>query len=73
MINVELKKQIESEKKERTSNAYNNLVDANTKLMDKINWLKEDIEREIYKIKNNDIFIEEIIQDLETIIKNSKI
>jgi gas vesicle protein len=73
MINVELKNQIESEKKERTSNAYNNLVDANTKLMDKINWLKEDIEREIYKIKNNDIFIEEIIQDLETIIKNNKI
>ena len=73
MINVELKNQIESEKKERKSNVYNNLVEANTKLMDKINWFKEDIEREIYKIKNNDIFIEEIVQDLETIIKNNKI
>ena len=73
MINVELKNQIESEKKERKSNVYNNLVEANTKLMDKINWFNEDIEREIYKIKNNDIFIEEIVQDLETIIKNNKI
>lgn len=67
----ELRRQMEEEKKERMGNAYNNAINANIKLQDKLKWIKEDIEREIYKITTHNISIEEIIEDLKIILKNN--
>ena len=59
-------------KKNRTGETRT-LVEANIKLMDKLKWIKEDIQREIYKLKytyvDSNILKEEIINDLEQIIK----
>ena len=59
----------------RRTGEISNLADANTKLLDKLKWIKEDIEREIYKLENpsvNDIFTkEEVIEDLKKILKNN--
>ena len=53
----------------------NNLAEANIKLMDKLKWIREDIQREIYKLENptfSDIFTkEEIVDDLKAILKNN--
>ena len=70
-MDIESKKQKEQETKERKHGSYKNLIEANIKLVDKIKWIKEDIKREINKIATNDIPREEIITDLEIIIKNN--
>ena len=61
------------EMKKSKENINDNLIKANTKLVDKLKWIKEDIQREIYKLKytyiDDKITKEEIINDLEKILK----
>ena len=72
-MNIELKKQVQAEMQERKQGAYSKLIEANCNLADKLKWLKEDIEREIYKLETLDIdFTKEvIINDLKKILKNN--
>ena len=73
-MDLELKRQMEQERKERNFGAYNKLIEANENLVDKMKWIKEDIEREIYKLENiydDNITVEEIINDLKNILKNN--
>ena len=71
-MNIDLIRKIEEERKERNSGAYNNLIRANTELVDKINWIKEDIQRLIDKIIEEDYSKEIVIEELKKIIKNNK-
>ena len=61
--------------REQRTGEINNLAEANIKLMNKLKWTKEDIQREIYKLKytyiDDKITKEEIINDLKTILKNN--
>ena len=53
--------------------SYRDILNSNIKLSDELRWIKEDIEREIYKLKytyiDDKITKEEIINDLEKILK----
>ena len=64
-----------NKKKLKRTGEVSSLAEANIKLMDKLKWIKEDIQREIYKLENptfSDIFsIEEVVDDLKTILKNN--
>lgn len=57
------------EMKKSKENINDNLIKANTKLVDKLKWIKQDIEREIYKLQTHESSKEEIIDDLEQILK----
>lgn len=57
------------EMKKSKENINDNLIKANTKLVDKLKWIKQDIEREIYKLQTHESSKEEIIDDLEKILK----
>ena len=59
------------EMKKSKENINDNLIKANTKLVDKLKWIKQDIEREMYKLSQyDDELIHEIIDDLEKIVKS---
>lgn len=62
-----------NKKKNKRTGEVSSLAEANIKLMNKLKWAKEDIQREIYKLKYTDIddkiSKEEIINDLEKILK----
>lgn len=62
-----------NKKKNKRTGEVSSLAEANIKLMDKLKWTKEDIQREIYKLKytyiDDKIKKEEIINDLEKILK----
>lgn len=62
---------MEKEKKDKKERYENKIVEANIMLMDKLKWIKEDIQREIYKIKNENVDIEIIIKDLENILRKN--
>lgn len=62
---------LEEEKRNRFKKSENQIIEANIKLVDRIRWFKEEIEREIYKIKNENVDIEIIIKDLENILRNN--
>lgn len=62
---------LEEEKINRFKKSENQIIEANIKLVDRIRWFKEEIEREIYKIKNENVDIEIIIKDLENILRNN--
>lgn len=53
--------------------SYRDILNSNIKLSDEIRWTKEDIQREIYKLKytyiDDKITKEEIINDLEKILE----
>lgn len=53
--------------------SYRDILNSNIKLSDEIRWAKEDIQREIYKLKytyiDDKITKEEIINDLEKILE----
>ena len=53
--------------------SYRDILNSNIKLSDELRWIKEDIQREIYKLKytyiDDKIAKEEIINDLEKILK----
>lgn len=53
--------------------SYRDILNSNIKLSDELRWTKEDIQREIYKLKytyiDDKITKEEIINDLEKILK----
>ena len=61
--------------REQRTGEINNLAEANIKLIDKLKWIQEDIQREIYKLEyqylDYNITKEEIIEDLKTILKNN--
>lgn len=62
-----------NKKKNKRTGEVSSLAEANIKLMNKLKWTKEDIQREIYKLKytyiDDKITKEEIINDLEKILK----
>ena len=62
-----------NKKKNKRTGEVSSLAEANIKLMNKLKWIREDIQREIYKLKYTDIDDkikkEEIINDLEKILK----
>lgn len=62
-----------NKKKNKRTGEVSSLAEANIKLMNKLKWTKEDIQREIYKLKytyiDDKISKEEIINDLEKILK----
>lgn len=64
-----------NKKKNKRTGEVSSLAEANIKLMDKLKWIREDIQREIYKLENptfSDIFsIEEVVDDLKAILKNN--
>ena len=62
---------LEEEKINRFKKSENQIIEANIKLVDRIKWFKEEIEREIYKIKNENVDIEIIIKDLENILRKN--
>lgn len=62
---------LEEEKRNRFKKSENQIIEANIKLVDRIKWFKEEIEREIYKIKNENVDIEIIIKDLENILRKN--
>jgi sugar-specific transcriptional regulator TrmB len=67
-----LEELMEKESERKKSSTEITLINANTKLMDKLKWIKEDIEKEMYKLSQyDDELIHEIIDDLEKIIKNN--
>lgn len=72
-MDLELRKQIQAEIQERKQGAYSKLIEANVDLSDKLKWIRDDIEREIYKLETLDInFTKEvIINDLKKILKNN--
>lgn len=49
--------------------SYRDILNSNIKLSDEIRWTKEDIQREIYKLQTHESSKEEIIDDLEKILK----
>lgn len=49
--------------------SYRDILNSNIKLSDEIRWTKEDIQREIYKLQTHESSKEEIIDDLEQILK----
>lgn len=49
--------------------SYRDILNSNIKLSDEIRWTKEDIQREIYKLQTHESSKEEIINDLEKILK----
>lgn len=62
-----------NKKKNKRTGEVSSLAEANIKLMNKLKWIREDIQREIYKLKytyiDDKIKKEEIINDLEKILK----
>lgn len=62
-----------NKKKNKRTGEVSSLAEANIKLMNKLKWIREDIQREIYKLKytyiDDKITKEEIINDLEKILK----
>lgn len=62
-----------NKKKNKRTGEVSSLAEANIKLMNKLKWTKEDIQREIYKLKytyiDDKITKEEIINDLEKILE----
>lgn len=62
-----------NKKKNKRTGEVSSLAEANIKLMNKLKWTREDIQREIYKLKytyiDDKITKEEIINDLEKILK----
>lgn len=62
-----------NKKKNKRTGEVNSLANANIKLMDELKWTKEDIQREINKLKytyiDDKISKEEIINDLEKILE----
>ena len=62
-----------NKKKNKRTGEVSSLAEENIKLMNKLKWTKEDIQREIYKLKytyiDDKIKKEEIINDLEQILK----
>ena len=62
-----------NKKKNKRTGEVSSLAEANIKLMNKLKWIREDIQREIYKLKytyiDDKIAKEEIINDLEKILK----
>lgn len=62
-----------NKKKLKRTGEVNSLANANIKLMDELKWTKDDIQREINKLKytyiDDKISKEEIINDLEKILK----
>ena len=62
-----------NKKKNKRTGEVSSLAEANIKLMNKLKWIREDIQREIYKLKythiDEKITKEEIINDLEKILK----
>lgn len=50
-------------------NSYRDILNSNIKLSDELRWTKEDIQREIYKLQTHESSKEEIINDLEKILK----
>ena len=72
MNRLEIKKQVEQEISERRRGAYSKLIKANETLLDKLQWTREDIEIEINKLKTQNLKIEDVIVDLENILKNNK-
>lgn len=62
-----------NKKKNKRIGEVSSLAEANIKLMNKLKWIKEDIQREIYKLKytyiDDKITKEEIINDLKKILK----
>lgn len=49
--------------------SYRDILNSNIKLSDEIRWAREDIQREIYKLQTHESSKEEIINDLEKILK----
>ena len=49
--------------------SYRDILNSNIKLSDELRWTKEDIQREIYKLQTHESSKEEIINDLEKILK----
>ena len=62
-----------NKKKNKRTGEVSSLAEANIKLMNKLKWIREDIQREVYKLKytyiDDKIAKEEIINDLEKILK----
>ena len=58
-----------NKKKNKRTGEVSSLAEANIKLMNKLKWIKEDIQREIYKLQTHESSKEEIIDDLEKILK----
>lgn len=62
-----------NKKKNKRTGEVSSLAEANIKLMNKLKWIREGIQREIYKLKytyiDDKISKEEIINDLEKILK----
>ena len=62
-----------NKKKNKRTGEVSSLAEANIKLMNKLKWTREDIQREIYKLKytyiDDKITKKEIINDLEKILK----
>lgn len=58
-----------NKKKLKRTGEVSSLAEANIKLMNKLKWIKEDIQREIYKLQTHESSKEEIIDDLEQILK----
>ena len=62
-----------NKKKNKRTGEVSSLAEANIKLMNKLKWIREDIQREIYKLKytyiDDKITKKEIINDLEKILK----
>ena len=62
-----------NKKKNKRTGEVSSLAEANIKLMNKLKWIREDIQREIYKLKytyiDDKIKKEEIINDLEKILE----
>ena len=58
-----------NKKKLKRTGEVSSLAEANIKLMNKLKWIKEDIQREIYKLQTHESSKEEIIDDLEKILK----
>ena len=66
-----LEELMEKEEERKKSNTEMNLINANTKLMDKLKWIKEDLNSLIYKIKIEAYTKEEIIKEIQKIIQNN--
>ena len=62
-----------NKKRNKRTGEVSSLAEANIKLMNKLKWIREDIQREIYKLKytyiDDKITKEEVINDLEQILK----
>lgn len=67
-----LEELMEEEYKNKKGNIDNRLIEANTKLLDKIRWIKDDIKNEIYKIENTTTTLKEVCEDLNNILEKNK-